>query len=80
MPSTMIIDGPVVEGRRSRLQARIWSISKAEIRECWHVYLGEEACCEGCRTGTADCDINPQKRTITRDEAVDYLAQAWVIP
>lgn len=36
-------------------------------------YIASGGCCDGCRTGTADCDVNPLRKPPTLEEAKAQL-------
>lgn len=52
-------------------------------RAIWPQHMPAEACCEGCRTGTADCDVNPLKPRQTMEErraaAVEWLGNRHLL-
>lgn len=46
-------------------------IRELRIAELWEAYL--HPCCAGCRTGTADCDVNSLSVVPTEAEAAILL-------
>lgn len=47
-------------------------------QDYWRGYL--DPCCDGCRTGTADCDINPLRKPPTQADCALWLTRLGECP